>query len=178
MFAPERRDHRVVMMAYSPSPQPGATGPNGNFSTLNRRSVSPILAPISKRDKRRNAWSERLKDISANFAQNRDANYRAQLQGLQLAVNFVGTSDPYRDRQLNDDPEEIFEELSAAAADAAHRVAQPGSRSVVTDVPLGTERWAAAYVQEINNEMETRDVNLTIVAVSFVHPRTAIKGAC
>ena len=156
-------------MAYSPSPQPGALGLNGTFSGRNRLSITPPLPQISKRDKRRNALSDRLNEISANFAQNRDANYRSQLQGLQLAMNFISNSEPYKNRPLNDNPEDIYDELSAALADNAQRVAQAGSRSAVTEVPLGTERLAAAYVKEINDEMESRDASLTVVAVGFLN---------
>lgn len=154
-------------MAYSPSPQPGALAPNGTFTSLHHRSATPPLPQISKRDKRRNALSERLNDISANFAQNREAHYRSQLQGLQLAINFISNSEPYKDCPLNDNPDDICKELSVAIADNAYRVAQTGSRSAVTEVPVGTERLAAAYVKEINDEMEARDANLTVVAVSF-----------
>ena len=152
-------------MAYSPSPQPGSLGPNGTYSSLNRRSVTPPLPQITKRDKRRHALSERLNDISASFAQNRDAHYRSQLHGLQLAMNFISNSDPYKDHPLDDNPTDIYDELSAAVTDNAQRVAQAGSRAALTEVPLGTERWVAAYVKEINDEMETRDTNLTVVAV-------------
>lgn len=167
MFAPVRTVHRGASMAYSPSPQPGALGLSGTFSSLHHHSETPPLPQITKRDKRRHALSERLNDISTNFAQNRDAHYRSQLQGLQLAMNFISNSDPYKDQPLNDNPSEIYGELSAAVADNAQRVAQAGSRSAVTEVPLGTERWAATYVKEINDEMEIRDTSLTVVAVSL-----------
>ena len=163
-------------MAYSPSPQPGALGLNGTFSSLRRHSISPPLPQnISKREKRKNALSDRLNDISVNFAQNRDAHYRSQLQGLQLAINFISNSDPYKNRPLNDNPDDIYGELSAALADNAQRVAQAGSRSAVTEVPAGTEKWASAFVRAVNDEMETRDANLTAVAVSLLHV-TALTG--
>lgn len=158
-------------MAYSPSPQPGAHGLNGTFSNLHRHSITPPLPQvISKRDKRRNALSDRLNDISATFAHNRGDHYRSQQQGLHLAVNFISDADPYQNRPLNDNPNAIYDELSAALADNAQRVAQAGARSAVTEVPAGTEKGAASYVKEINDEMETRDASLTAVAVSFSDP--------
>ena len=158
-------------MAYSPSPQPGAHGLNGTFSNIHHHSISPPLPQIvSKRDKRRNALSDRLNDISANFAQNRDNHYRSQVQGLHLAINFISNADPYQNRPLDDNPIAIYDELSAALADNAQRVAQAGARSAVTEVPAGTEKGAASYVKEINDEMEIRDASLTAVAVSCLHP--------
>ena len=155
-------------MAYSPSPQPGGHGPNSIFSSLHHASITPPLPQaLSKRDKRRNVLSERLNDISANFAQNRDAHYRSQLQGIQLAMNFISNTEPYGNQPLNDSPDYIHEELSAALADNAQRIAQAGSRSAVTEVPTSTDRWAAAYVKQVNDEMEMRDSNLTMVAVSL-----------
>lgn len=165
-------------MAYSPSPQPSALPLTGAYSNVNRHSVTPPLPQMSKRDKRRNALSERLNEISASFAQNRDAHYRSQLQGLQLAMNFINSSEPYKNSPLNDNPEDIYDELNAAVVDNVQRVTQAGSRSAVTEVPLGTERLAAAYVKEINDEMETRDVNLTVVAVSFTVPEEISRERC
>lgn len=153
-------------MAYSPSPQPAALGGIGNYSHQTLASVTPPLPhqAISKRDKKINALSERLHDISANFAQNRDSHYRAQLHTLQLAMNFINNSEPYNDRPLNDNPNDIYEQLSAAVTDNVQRDAQAAARLNMLEVPPGTEKWAAAYVQEINNCLETRDATLAAIA--------------
>ena len=171
MYVYSKCDPRVVVMAYSPSPQPGALRGIGNFSSHNRLSVTPPLPQtVSKRDKRRNALSERLNDISANFAQNRDSHYRSQLQSLQLAMNYINNAEPYKDQPLDDNPKHIFEELSAAVTDNAQRVTQAGARRSIHEVPTGTEMWVAAYAREINDAMEIRDANLTTVAVSWSCP--------
>ena len=139
-----------------------------NYSHQALASVTPPLPhqALSKRDKKRNALSERLHDISANFAQNRDSHYRAQLHSLQLAMNFINNSEPYNDRPLNDNPNVIFEQLRAAVTDNAQRDAQAAARLNMLEVPAGTEKWAAAYVQEINDHLETRDATLAAIAVS------------
>lgn len=153
-------------MAYSPSPQPAALGGMGNYShqTLTSVTPPPPHQALSKRDKKRNTLSQRLHDISANFAQNRDSHYRAQLHSLQLAMNFINNSEPYNDRPLNDNPNDIFEQLSAAVTDNAQRDAQAAARLNMLEVPAGTEKWAATYVQEINNHLETRDATLAAIA--------------
>lgn len=140
----------------------------GNYSHPTLTLVTPPLPhqALSKRDKRRTALSERLHDISANFAQNRDSHYRAQLHSLQLAMNFVNNSEPYNDRPLNDNPNDIFEQLNAAVTDNAQRDAQAAARLNMLEVPAGTEASAAAYVQEINDHLETRDATLAAIAVS------------
>ena len=155
-------------MAYSPSPQPATLGPIGNYSHPTLNSVTPPLPhqALSKRDKKRTALSERLHDISANFAQNRDYHYRGQLHILQLALNFINNSEPYNARPLNDNPNVIFEQLSAAVMDNAQRDAQAAARLNMLEVPAGTETWAAAYVQEINDHLEIRDATLAAIAVS------------
>ena len=123
-----------------------------------------------------NGLSERLNAISANFSQNRDAHYRSQLQSLQLAMNYINTSEPYKDQPLNDNPDDILEELSVAVADNAQRVAQAGARANVNtyEVPVGTDLLVAAYAQEINDAMEARDANLATVAVSKIQPKDDI----
>ncbi len=155
-------------MAYSPSPQPGALG--GMSGNLNRLSVTPPLPRvISKQDKRRNLLSERLNAIGSNFARDRDSFYRTQLQSLQLAMNYINNTDLYKNEPLNDNPNDVFEELSAAVADNAQRVAQAGARVNMHEVPAGSDMRVAAFIKEINDAMETRDANLTAIAVSSIH---------
>lgn len=152
-------------MAYSPSPQPGALG--GMSGNLNRLSVTPPLPRIiSKQDKRRNLLSERLNAIGSHFARDRDSLYRTQLQSLQLAMNYINNTDLYKNEPLNDNPNDVFEELSAAVADNAQRIAQAGARVNMHEVPTGSDMRAAAFIKEINDAMETRDANLTAIAVS------------
>lgn len=153
-------------MAYSISPHMGAPR---NYAHQNRQSVTPPPhQALSKRDKKRHLLAERLYDIGANFAQNRDSHYRSQLQSLQLAMSYINDSEPYNNRPLNDNPADILEELSTAVTANAQRVAQAGARINMVEVPAGTERWVAAYVQEINDHMETRDTTLTVVAVRIL----------
>ena len=163
-------------MAYSPSPKPVTVGglPNHGRSSI----TPPAPQVVSKRDKKRNALSERLNAIGANFAQNRDAYYRSRLQSLQLAMNYINSTELYKSQPLNDNPVEIFEELSVAAADNAQRVAQAGARLSmnVEEVPASTEMWVAAYTREINDAVENRDANLTAVAVS--HSRLPLIRSC
>lgn len=121
---------------------------------------------ISKQDKRRNLLSERLNAIGANFAKDRDSHYRTQLQSLQLSMNHINNANPYQSEPLNDNPNDIFEELSAAVADNAQRVAQAGARLNMQEVPAGTEIRVAAFVRNINDAMETRDASLTAIAVT------------
>jgi len=153
-------------MAYSPSPQPGALGNVGG--NLHRSSVTPPLPRvISKQDKRRNLLSERLNAIGVHFARDRDSFYRTQLQSLQLAINYINNTDLYKSEPLNDNPNDVFEELSAAVADNAQRVAQAGARVNMHEVPAGSDMRVAAFIKEINDAMETRDANLTAIAVSY-----------
>jgi len=152
-------------MAYSPSPQPGALG--GMSGNIHRSSVTPPLPRVvSKQDKRRNLLSERLNSIGAHFARDRDSFYRTQLQSLQLAMNYINNADLYKNEPLNDNPNDVFEGLSAAVADNAQRVAQTGARVKMHEVPAGSDMRVAAFIKDINDAMETRDASLTAIAVS------------
>lgn len=150
------------MTAYHPSPQPMANLVTGsNTSHLHRPSPTP--PPPTKREKRKNAMVERLRDISANFAENRECYYRQQLQALQRDVNLITYAQPYQDRPLDEYLEDTDGDGISTAA---------GSR----DQPYGSlldngerqpkaGKWARNFVEEVNNAMEDRDAQLTLIMV-------------
>lgn len=123
---------------------------------------------ISKQRKRRNALAERLKDISVSFAQNRDDNYRKQLQTLQLDINHINHAQPYENAPLDDLSSDILEEINAAvpmnANEALHTSMMGGRSSDLEALPRAGSRFSR-YAQEVNDAMEERDTQLTLVAV-------------
>ena len=136
-------------MAYSPSPH---TAIAGISTQIIRHSGSPPLRlPLSKRDKKRLNMADRLTEISNNFAANRDALYRQQLQTYQADINFIQSANPYENKLLEDPTQ-----------DQLDGVLNGGAR---IEPPFKTGRYSAKFVQEINDAMEKRDVDLTTLAV-------------
>lgn len=160
-------------MAYSPSPQPGAHIVGGSSNHAIRLSATPPLPPVmSKRDKRRNALLERFKDINNTFIRNRDPIYRTQMQLLQYDMNFINGVGLYNNKPLDDLADDVIEGMTMIAPSNTNgaRVSQVGARTLDIEAPPGAGRWAAKFVQEVNDAFEERDVQLTLVAVRTILP--------
>ncbi len=158
-------------MAYSPSPQPPALVAAGSSKNLSR--LSPTPPPnqaVSKRDKRKIALTDRLRDISANFANNRDFYYRQQLQTYQVAMNYINVANPYENKPLDDLGDDIIQNISDTVSgntQGGQRAGQAGSQPRFR-APPRSSKWAATFIQEVNDAMEERDTQLTLLAVSQV----------
>lgn len=153
-------------MAYSPSPRP--LGALGATQPVRHPGTPPIPIVISKQRKRRNALAERLKDISVSFAQNRDDHYRKQLQTLQLDMNHINHAQPYENAPLDDFSSDILEETNAAGPSTANegfRMSMMGARMSDMEALPRSGSWFSRYTQEINDAMEEKDAQLTLVAV-------------
>lgn len=161
-------------MAYSPSPQPSPT-----LAVMGARSNDQIFTPtpppipLSKRDKRRSILSEKLNELTTSFANNRDSHYRQQLQALQIDLNLIMRADPYRDAPLDDSGDDIAELVLAAmggnaqsGVNGAGAVAGPPMYPRPDkDVAALAGRWYAQYVEDVNDAVELRDTNLTMLEV-------------
>ena len=117
---------------------------------------------------------DRLAEISQNFAENRDANYRKQLQQYQVDINFINNAQLYGDKPLLEPGEDDGDEVGVNGA-VGTRHQQPGlvNGNARLEAPPKTGRYAVRFVQEINDAMEERDANLTATAVrsmSFSSP--------
>lgn len=162
-------------MAYTPSPQPGfhglgATGSN-TTQPIRPSDTPPFPHSISKRDKRRLALSDRLTEISTNFTNNREAYYRAHMHTLQLDMNYINNANLYENKPLEDSSEDILEALSAniPGPSIGSRSGVPGLRLPDIEAPPRAGKWAAKFVHEINDEVEEKDVKLTLLAVRVSH---------
>ena len=160
-------------MAYSPSPHAAAL-PNmtsGTFNPryrLNRFSPSPPQQNVNKRDKKRMAMTERLTEISSNFAENRDALYRERLRSYQADITFINTAQLYENKPL--DEVESLEHLNAnpvASTQGNLRTSQlqPNGNSGAPN-PISLGKHAVLFAQEVNDALERKDASLVEVAVS------------
>ncbi|KAI4178460.1 MAG: hypothetical protein LQ346_007439 [Caloplaca aetnensis] len=148
------------MAVYHPSPQPSANlAAGGQLSHLHHPTPTP--PPVSKRDKRRNAMMDRLHEISANFAENRDYHYRRQLQALQRDMNLITYAEPYRNQPLDELIDDADDEASIPASGT--RAGQNGGTAGAGDRLPKVGKWGRRFIEEVNNAMEDRDAQLSLV---------------
>ena len=122
--------------------------------------------------------AESLKDISVSFAQNRDDHYRKQLQTLQLDMNRINHTPPYENAPLDDFSHDILEEMNAAGpsnVNEAFRTSMIGARMSEMEALPRAGSWFSKYTHEINDAMEERDAQLTLVAV-WISPLSSCFG--
>lgn len=170
----------TASMAYSPTPQntslpnAGHTSNANPFYRLERHSPSPPTqqTALSKRDRRRIALQERLAEISLNFAENRDANYRKQLQQYQADINFINAAQLYDNKPLLEPGEEDDDKIDVKSATSVRQQpSNPINGNNRHEIQPKTGRHAAGFVNEVNDALERRDVDLTGSAVCLPLPQ-------
>ncbi|CAO2655861.1 Nn.00g046640.m01.CDS01 [Neocucurbitaria sp. VM-36] len=138
-------------MVRNGSPSPADKFPLGQSAT------SPQPQP-SKRDKRRNMLAEKLAEMMASFSDNRDSHYRAQLAALQADINLIMKADPYANKPLEDGGEEASELISQIMGNNV-----PTAPSAGTDYIAQCGKHYSRFVDAVNDAMEERDYNLTML---------------
>ncbi|PSN60960.1 hypothetical protein BS50DRAFT_161461 [Corynespora cassiicola Philippines] len=138
-------------MARNRSPSPGDNFPLGHSAT----SPQP---QVSKRDKRRNMLAEKLGEMVASFSDNRDSHYRAQLAAIQADINLILKADPYANKPLEDGGEEASELITQIMGNSL-----PSAPSAGTDYVAQCGKNYARFVDAVNDAMEERDYNLTML---------------
>jgi hypothetical protein len=140
----------------------GSPSPADNFS-LGHSATSPQPQP-SKRDKRRHMLAEKLSEMMASFSDNRDSHYRAQLAALQADINLIMKADPYANTPLDDSGEQASDLIAQIMGNNV-----PSAPSAGTDYIAQCGKHYARFVDAVNDAMEERDYNLTMLHVSYSH---------
>ncbi|CAI6324832.1 unnamed protein product [Periconia digitata] len=138
-------------MARNRSPSPAENFPLGHSAT----SPQP---QVSKRDKRRNMLADKLTEMMTSFSDNRDSHYRAQLAALQADINLILKADPYKNKPLEDGGEEASELITHVMGNTV-----PAAPSAGTDYVAQCGKHYARFVDAVNDAMEERDFNLTML---------------
>ncbi|KAI5845675.1 Sds3-like-domain-containing protein [Morchella snyderi] len=140
----------------SPSPTPPSLSPTPHPH-----------APQSKRDKRRHALSEKLTTLTTSFhnpanPRARDTHYRAQLASLTADIQLITKCDASgRDmRPLDDSSDAIHREVEDALA---------GMGFADQGVVSGAGRWYGDFLEKVNQGMEERDAQLTLLYNQYNH---------
>lgn len=152
-------------MARNQSPSPA-----DNFS-LGHSATSP--QPVSKRDKRRNMLADKVGEMVANFSDNRDSHYRAQLSALQADISLILKADPFANKPLDDSGEEAKDLIAQIMGNNV-----PSAPSAGTDYIAQVGKYYASFVDAVNDALEERDVNLTNLWVIHASTSTSILIRC
>ncbi|KAF2739636.1 hypothetical protein EJ04DRAFT_508516 [Polyplosphaeria fusca] len=152
-------------MARNRSPSSGDHFPLGHSAT----SPQPL---VSKRDKRRNMLAEKLSDMVASFADNRDSHYRAQLAALQADIGLILKADAYANKPLEDEGEEANESIRQIMGDNV-----PSAPSAGTDYIAQVGKHYSRFVESVNDALEERDYNLTMLWNKHENHKNEIENA-
>ena len=148
----------------------GSPSPADNFP-LGHSATSPQPQP-SKRDKRRNMLADKLGDMMASFSDNRDSHYRAQLAALTADINLIMKADPYANTPLDDSGEEASDLISQIMGSNV-----PTAPSAGTDYIAQCGKHYARFVDAVNDAMEERDYNLTMLYNKHENTKNEIENS-
>ena len=110
----------------------------------------------SKRDKRRTALQERLQELTSQFSNNRDIQFRQQLHALQCDMTLINNADPYVMGPLPDSAESIASLIEETIG---------GGSKFAKEMAGLAGSWYSKFVQEINMIKEKRDAELVTAMV-------------
>ena len=144
-----------MIMAYSPTPGPSQS-----------RRLSPTPPLLTKRDKRRNAIEQRMKDLELSFMSHREPHSRAQLNMLSRDIAFINRVDPYDTKPLEDYADDMGAQLVLYGGDNTVGGLRGGGISLSdTESRPMLGKYASRFVQDVNDTMERRDTELTEIVV-------------
>lgn len=112
----------------------------------------------SKRDKRRTALQERLQELTGQFSNNRDIQFRQQLHALQCDMTLINNADPYVTGPLPDSAESIAALIEETVG---------GGSKFAKEMAGLAGSWYSRFVQQVNEIKEKRDTELVTAMVSF-----------
>jgi hypothetical protein len=115
--------------------------------------------PLSKRDKRRSALTDRLQDLTNSFSQNRDLQFRQQLHSLHHDLNLILNADIYGNGPLDDSAETIATQVDAVVAGGQY----------ASEMRTLSGKWYSRFIQEVNQTKEEKDTELTMLMVCFFY---------
>jgi len=103
---------------------------------------------------------DRFNEMTASFDANMRPHYEAQAAAIQMDIQLILRADPYQNKPLDDDPEQISKLIHEAVRDQLPAVAEG-------DFAAGAGKMYSEFVHKVNDAMEERDIALSLVAVSY-----------
>jgi hypothetical protein len=109
---------------------------------------------------------DRLTEMVASFNTNLRPHYEAQANAIQVDIGLILRADPYKNKPLEDDPDEISNLIQNAVAGSAAAAGKPIPDPIAEgDFVSDAGKFYTEFVHEVNNAMEERDINLTLLQV-------------
>jgi hypothetical protein len=128
---------------------------------MSRHSGSPAPVPQSKRDKKRAMLSEKLQDMVSSFSANLRPHYEAQANAIQIDISLIHRANPYQNKPLEDSPDDIADLIRTTVGNKI-----PADPVAEADFLADAGKLYTKFVHEVNDALEERDVNLTLLHVS------------
>lgn len=104
--------------------------------------------------------TDKLNDMIASFSTNLRPHYEAQAKAINIDINLIHHADPYKNTPLEDDPDEIAKLISNTTGGKV-----PSEAVAEQDFHAGAGKMYTEFVHAVNDAMEERDVNLTLLHV-------------
>ena len=130
---------------------------------MSRHSGSPAPVQQSKRDKRRAMLSEKLQDMVTSFNANLRPHYEAQANAIQVDINLIHRAELYQNKPLEDGTEDIANLIQSTVGGKV-----PTDPVAEADFVADAGKLYTQFVHEVNDALEERDVNLTLLHVSLI----------
>lgn len=92
-------------------------------------------------------------------------------------MNLIMRADPYKERPLEDHPDEITELIATTVGANVHGAGHGGHRRAENDAAPYAGKWYQKFVEEINDAQENRDAQLTLLEVSLAPPAAIFKAS-
>jgi hypothetical protein len=108
--------------------------------------------------------TDRLDDMRSSFSSNLRPHYEAQANAIQIDIGMITRANPYENKPLEDDPEEIQKQILMLAGNKI-----PAEPIAQRDFIASAGKHYTRFAHRVNNAMEARDVALTALAVSVQH---------
>lgn len=102
--------------------------------------------------------------MNTSFTNHREAFSRGQLNALSRDINYINRADPYDIKPLEDFPDDAGAEGTGHGGENSSVILRGGLSEAEGRPSLG--KWAAKFVDGVNDTMELRDTELTEVVVS------------
>lgn len=130
---------------------------------MSRLSGSPAPMPQSKRDKKRNMLNDKLQEMVSSFGANLRPHYEAQATAIQVDINLIYRANPYLNKPLEDSPDDIANLIRTTVGNKI-----PADPVAEQDFLADAGKLYTKFVHEVNDSLEGRDVNLTLLHVSQI----------
>lgn len=107
---------------------------------------------------------DKLDAMVKSFSDNRTKHYQAQLGAIQDDINLILHAQPYANQPLEDDGSEAHNLITQVTGGEATT-----SGTAQGDYEAQVGKYYSQFVDAVNDQLEERDYNLTMIVVCEAH---------